>query len=50
MGVSEKISTISVGKQADTIAVKENVLKHISTLQNIDIAMKKGKIYKNTKP
>jgi imidazolonepropionase-like amidohydrolase len=48
MGVSEKISTISVGKQADTIAVKENVLKHISTLQDVDIVMKKGKIYKNS--
>ena len=49
MGVSDKVGTISVGKQADIIAVKGNVLKHISTLQNVDIVMKKGKIYKNTK-
>ena len=49
MGVSDTVGTISVGKQADIIAVKGNVLKHISTLQNIDIVMKKGKIYKNTK-
>ena len=50
MGVSDTVGTISVGKQADIIAVKGNVLKHISTLQNIDIVMKKGKIYKNTRP
>ena len=49
MGVSDNVGTISVGKQADIIAVKGNVLKHISTLQNVDIVMKKGKIYKNTK-
>ena len=48
MGVSEKFGTISVGKQADIIAVKGNVLKHISTLQDVDIVMNKGKIYKNS--
>ena len=48
MGVSEEVGTISVGKQADIIAVKGNVLKHISILQDVDIVMKKGKIYKNS--
>ena len=48
MDVSDKVGTISVGKQADIIAVKGDVLKYISLLQNIDIVMKKGKIYKNS--
>jgi imidazolonepropionase-like amidohydrolase len=49
MGVSETVGTISIGKQADIIAVKGNVLKHISLLQNVDVVMKKGKIYKNSR-
>jgi imidazolonepropionase-like amidohydrolase len=50
MGVSDKVGTITVGKQADIIAVKGNVLKYISLLQNVDLVIKKGeviKIYKN---
>jgi imidazolonepropionase-like amidohydrolase len=49
MGVSESVGTISIGKQADIIAVKGDVLKYISLLQNVNIVMKKGKIYKNSK-
>jgi len=50
MGVSDKVGTITAGKQADIIAVKGNVLKYISLLQNVDLVIKKGeviKIYKN---
>ena len=49
MGVSETVGTISIGKQADIIAVKGDVLKYISLLQNVNIVMKKGKIYKNSR-
>ncbi len=47
MGVEDKVGTISVGKQADIIGVKGDVLRYISLLQNIDLVIKKGKIYKN---
>ncbi|HOA37759.1 MAG TPA: amidohydrolase family protein [Flavihumibacter sp.] len=46
MGVDGKVGTVSPGKQADIIAVKGNVLKHIALLQNVDIVVKKGKRYK----
>jgi|SRR5210317_348163 imidazolonepropionase-like amidohydrolase len=46
MGVSDKVGTITEGKQADIIAVKGNVLKYISLLQNVNFVMKKGKIIK----
>jgi len=47
MGVSDRVGTISVGKQADIIAVKGNVIKYISLLQDVDLVIKKGKVYKN---
>jgi imidazolonepropionase-like amidohydrolase len=47
MGVEDKVGTVSVGKQADIIGVKGDVLRYISLLQNIDLVIKKGKIYKN---
>ena len=46
MGVDSKVGTISAGKQADIIAVRGDVLKHIDLLQRVDMVMKKGKIYK----
>ena len=46
MGVDNKVGTISVGKQADIIAVKGNVLKYISLLQNVSFVMKKGEVVK----
>jgi len=46
MGVDSKVGTISAGKQADIIAVRGDVLKHIDLLQRLDMVMKKGKIYK----
>ncbi len=47
MGVEKKVGTVSEGKQADIIAVKGDVLRYISLLQNVDFVMKKGKVYKN---
>jgi imidazolonepropionase-like amidohydrolase len=46
MGVSDKVGTITPGKQADIIAVRGDVLKHINLLQRVDIVIKKGKRYK----
>jgi imidazolonepropionase-like amidohydrolase len=46
MGVEDEVGTISVGKYADIIAVKGDVLRHISLLQNVDIVIKHGKRYK----
>jgi imidazolonepropionase-like amidohydrolase len=46
MGVSKKTGTVSVGKTADIIAVKGDVLRYINLLQNVDFVMKSGIIYK----
>jgi imidazolonepropionase-like amidohydrolase len=46
MGVSDKVGTITPGKQADIIAVRGDVLRHINLLQRVDIVIKKGKRYK----
>ncbi len=43
MGVSDKVGTISEGKYADIIAVRGDVLRHISLLQDVDMVIKKGK-------
>jgi len=46
MGVADKVGTVSEGKYADIIAVKGDVLRHISLLQNVDIVIKHGTRYK----
>jgi imidazolonepropionase-like amidohydrolase len=46
MGVDKKVGTISEGKKADIIAVRGDVLKYISLLQDVDIVIKNGKRYK----
>ena len=46
MGVENEVGTISEGKYADIIAVKGDVLRHISLLQDVDIVIKHGKRYK----
>jgi imidazolonepropionase-like amidohydrolase len=46
MGVDKKVGTVTVGKQADIIAVKGDAIKYINLLQKVDLVMKKGKIYK----
>jgi len=43
MGVSNEVGTISEGKYADIIAVRGDVLRHISLLQDVDMVIKKGK-------
>lgn len=46
MGVDKEVGTVSEGKYADIIAVKGDVLRHISLLQNVDVIIKHGKQYK----
>ncbi len=46
MGVSDKVGTVSEGKYADIIAVKGDVLRYISLLQDVDMVIKHGKQYK----
>ncbi len=46
MGVDQEVGTISEGKYADIIAVKGDVLRYISLLQDVDMVVKHGKRYK----
>jgi imidazolonepropionase-like amidohydrolase len=46
MGVDKEVGTISEGKYADIIAVKGDVVRYISLLQDVDFVMKHGKVYK----
>lgn len=46
MGVDKEVGTISEGKYADIIAVKGDVLRHISLLQDVNMVIKHGKRYK----
>lgn len=46
MGVDKDYGTISEGKFADIIAVKGDVLRYISLLQDVDMVIKHGKRYK----
>ena len=46
MGVEDEVGTVTEGKYADIIAVKGDVLKHISLLQDVDLIIKHGKRYK----
>ena len=46
MGVAEEVGTVSVGKYADIIAVRGDVLRHINLLQDVDLVMKRGVRYK----
>jgi imidazolonepropionase-like amidohydrolase len=46
MGVEKDYGTISEGKFADIIAVKGDVLRYISLLQDVDMVFKHGKRYK----
>ena len=45
-GVSDEVGTVSEGKYADIIAVKGDVLRHISILQDVDVVIKHGTRYK----
>ena len=46
MGVQDKVGTIKAGKAADIIAVKGDVLRYINLLQDVDMVMKDGVLYK----
>jgi imidazolonepropionase-like amidohydrolase len=46
MKVADRWGTVTPGKYADIIAVKGDVLKHINLLQDVDLVMKGGKVYK----
>ena len=45
-GVADSVGTITPGKYADIIAVKGDVLRYISLLQDVDMVIKHGKRYK----
>ena len=46
LGMKDKIGTLEAGKLADIIAVDENPLKNIKTLQKVIFVMKDGMVYK----
>jgi len=46
MKVDDEVGTISEGKYADIIAVRGDVLRHITLLRDVDIVIKHGKRYK----
>lgn len=46
MGVADEVGTVEAGKSADIIAVRGDVLEHINLLQNVDLVMKAGTVYK----
>ncbi|HEX8545428.1 MAG TPA: amidohydrolase family protein [Cytophagaceae bacterium] len=47
LGMSDKIGTLEKGKFADIIAVDENPLQNIKTLQSVRFVMKDGLVFKN---
>lgn len=46
LGMSDQIGTIESGKYADIIAVNDNPLQNVQTLQRVVFVMKNGTIYK----
>ncbi len=44
--ISEKLGSIKMGKIADIVAVDDNPLENIATLQNVKFVMKEGVVYK----
>jgi imidazolonepropionase-like amidohydrolase len=46
MRVSDQVGTVTEGKYADIIAVRGDVLRHISLLQNVDLVIKHGRRYR----
>lgn len=49
MKVDNEYGTVSEGKYADIIAVKGDVLRHVSLLSKVNFVMKHGKVVKNEK-
>ena len=46
LGMETQIGSIEAGKFADIIAVDENPIQNIKTLQAVKFVMKDGKVYK----
>lgn len=46
LGMADKIGSLEPGKIADIIAVNENPLQNIKTLQQVSFVMKEGQVYK----
>jgi imidazolonepropionase-like amidohydrolase len=46
MKVEREVGTVSPGKQADVIAVRGDVLRHVDLLQDVDVVIKGGVRYK----
>jgi imidazolonepropionase-like amidohydrolase len=46
MGVESEVGTIEPGKYADIIAVRGDVLRHISLLQDVDVVVRRGVRYR----
>lgn len=46
MGVADEVGTISPGKYADIIAVRGDVTRYVSLLQDVDLVIKRGVRYK----
>ncbi|MFC5411970.1 amidohydrolase family protein [Larkinella bovis] len=46
LGLKNQLGSVETGKLADLIAVDENPLQNIKTLQSVRFVMKEGKVYK----
>lgn len=46
IGVKDKLGSIKVGKYADIVAVKGDVLKDVTLLEHVDFVMKAGVVYR----
>ncbi len=46
LGMKAQIGSVETGKFADIIAVDENPIQNIKTLQAVSFVMKDGKVYK----
>lgn len=44
LGLEKRIGSITLGKEADIILLKENPLENLQALQSIDLVLKKGKV------
>lgn len=47
MGTADRLGTLEKGKLADIIAVRDNPLEKIATLEQVPFVMKDGQVFKN---